>query len=428
VREIELLEIALVENIPGDIINEYVKEPGYRIVKKFMDRLRTKYSVSDDEALWAINSWISAMEPIGRQAHGGKILQRTPLEGDDLYNYSVNNQGRHEDTPGEPAKIDNGDDTYRTENCGTCDTLNDTANTAEAIVTGPEMEMPGLDERPMVQAGDVKIDNVHFTMTSLKAVSPGKWFLVDIWAHLGSDREEVLTRARDEYGAEQISSKTKGPIRVSRSTLLSVTLHVEDAVVETPEDMLLWDGEIANTSFRVKTDRNSGALHGLATISLDGLQIARLYFDIMIGKGDEAVDKLKIKEEVHRKAFVSYASQDREKVMARLQGIMKMAPHLEIFMDVLSLRSGDYWEQELWKVIPANDVFYLFWSQHARNSPWVEKEWKCALREKGLDFIDPIPLVSPEKAPPPPELSKKHFNEPLLAFITDKKETANFDF
>jgi hypothetical protein len=104
-----------------------------------------------------------------------------------------------------------------------------------------------------------------------------------------------------------------------------------------------------------------------------------------------------------------------------VQGIQKAAPALEIFLDVISLRSGQYWEQELRRIIPSNDVFYLFWSEKARGSDWVEKEWRCALETRGLDFIDPVPLVSPERVPPPPELASKHFNDALLTFMAAEK-------
>ena len=67
-------------------------------------------------------------------------------------------------------------------------------------------------------------------------------------------------------------------------------------------------------------------------------------------------------------------------------------------------------------MIPASDVFYLFWSAHASASKWVEREWRTALRTGGLDFIDPVPLQPPEDAPPPPELAGLHFNDWMLAF------------
>ena len=39
-----------------------------------------------------------------------------------------------------------------------------------------------------------------------------------------------------------------------------------------------------------------------------------------------------------------------------------------------------------------------------------------ALEKRGLGFIDPVPLESPQLSPPPVELASKHFNDPWLAF------------
>ena len=100
--------------------------------------------------------------------------------------------------------------------------------------------------------------------------------------------------------------------------------------------------------------------------------------------------------------------------------MQKVNPGLDVFFDVLTLRAGENLENRLNKIIPENDVFYLFWSQSANvpnGSRKVEKKWKCALNTQGADFIDPVPLVSPEIVPPPPELSNKHFNDWVLACL-----------
>ena len=96
--------------------------------------------------------------------------------------------------------------------------------------------------------------------------------------------------------------------------------------------------------------------------------------------------------------------------------MQKIAPDLDVFLDVVKLRSGEDWEEKLWQVIPESDVFYLFWSAAAKASPWGEREWRCALNRRGEEFIDPVPLVSPEEVRPPDELSKKHFNDWTLAY------------
>ena len=60
---------------------------------------------------------------------------------------------------------------------------------------------------------------------------------------------------------------------------------------------------------------------------------------------------------------------------------------------------------------------YLFWSRAARASKWVDLEWRIALDRNGLGRIDPVPLESPDLAPPPSELAALHFNDWMLAYL-----------
>jgi hypothetical protein len=241
---------------------------------------------------------------------------------------------------------------------------------------------------------------------------------MDLWAHLSEDREEILKRAKQGTPGGEIIIQSQGPVRVRQGTKLVVHLAIEGMVVDEPQKELLWDGEIGNARFLASAPKNApeGTHHGLATIYIVGLQVIRFSFSLHVAEMKPSVIQIPIREERHRKAFASYASADIDRVLPRLQGMQKAAPSLEIFMDVLALRSGDYWENKLWQIIPASDIFYLFWSDHAKKSEWVEKEWRCALQHRGLDFIDPVPLVSPEEVPPPQELASKHFNDWVLAY------------
>jgi hypothetical protein len=82
---------------------------------------------------------------------------------------------------------------------------------------------------------------------------------------------------------------------------------------------------------------------------------------------------------------------------------------------MVSLHTGQDWQQQLLDNIRSRDIFYLFWSVAASQSAWVDREWRYALLEKGLDYIHPIPLEDPRLAPPPVELASKHFNDLILA-------------
>lgn len=92
-----------------------------------------------------------------------------------------------------------------------------------------------------------------------------------------------------------------------------------------------------------------------------------------------------------------------------------MLPQLDLFLDVVSLRSGERWKERVHEEIASRDAFYLFWSMAASTSQWVASEWRLALETRGLDYISPVPLVSPSAVPPPQELASLHFNDWTLS-------------
>lgn len=105
-------------------------------------------------------------------------------------------------------------------------------------------------------------------------------------------------------------------------------------------------------------------------------------------------------------------------IIARIiQGMRKARPDMDIFFDIENLRSGESWQNTLQTEIDRRDILFLCWSHFAKQSKWVDTEWRYAFNQKGADGIEPIPLESPSVCPPPEELSKKHFNDKMLFII-----------
>jgi hypothetical protein len=240
--------------------------------------------------------------------------------------------------------------------------------------------------------------------------------VVDVWAFLERQRERALARARRE-AEEPLKVKSGGPARIRRGAKLTVLLHIADLEIAEPRGQLAWDGEIASVSFAVAVPEaiTPGVRVGMATICVRSVPIVRLAFQVTVGAGAGERQVAQVQERRTRSAFASYAHQDRPAVLPRVHGLQKAG--VDVFVDVLRLRSGDRYERELEREIESADVFFLFWSRAARASSWVEKEWRLALERRGIDFIDPFPLESPEVAPPPAELAGSlHFNDWILAF------------
>jgi hypothetical protein len=245
----------------------------------------------------------------------------------------------------------------------------------------------------------------------------GNSYPLDVWAHLDQQRQEVLEKARQQAAGADFHIHTEGPYKVARGTSLTVRVRVQGLRIKPAQKTILWDGEIGNASFvlTVPPDSAGGSRAGTATVYANGLKIASLSFVLQVAPQSFAVPT---QERRIRTAFASYASDDRDKVLARIQGIQKGAPDMDVFIDVARLRSGDNWQLRLRDEIIRRDVLYLFWSEAAKSSRWVTWEWKCALQERGIEFIDPIPLVSPKSVPPPPELAAIHFDEWVLAYMS----------
>ena len=261
------------------------------------------------------------------------------------------------------------------------------------------------------------IDPVHFSVTSAPVMAPNSKPVIDVWAHLGEQRDQVLARARQQAVGRKVRIHGEGPVAVVRGTTLTVHVRIAGLQVTPPHQPILWVGEIGNASFRViiPADATHGSYEGTATILTGGLAIATVLFDVEVGERVPGALRLQERQQRYRKAFASYAAEDRARVVEIIRGMEKARPSLNVFVDVADLRSGEHWQTRLQKEIVKRDILYLFWSRAASRSKWVEWEWRCALEKRGINFIDPCPLVSPERVPPPAELTSLHFNDRWLA-------------
>lgn len=279
----------------------------------------------------------------------------------------------------------------------------------------------GASSREQVPAG--MLERVHFTITAPPVMPPGRTYELDFWAHLESQRREVVQRAKEQSAGSELKIRTTGPTKVSRGTVLSVRLDIGDLTVDPPSASVVWEGEVGNVGFLVTVPAGVpfGTRVGTAGIHIAGLKVATLRFVVDVQEKPSERARLAVSEERIRRAFASYASSDRDAVLARVQGIQKGAPGIDVFVDVARLKPGEKWPEVLRKEILDRDVLYLFWSKAASRSEWVDREWHYALEQHGINFIDPVPLVSPEVVPPPPELAcELHFNDWILAYMRNK--------
>ncbi len=196
-------------------------------------------------------------------------------------------------------------------------------------------------------------------------------------------------------------------------SILTVAVSIPGFSVADSESPLLWRGRTGVVGFEVTPERDltPGPYIGIARVSLSGLLVASVCFVVTVGsRADDRCDRTSTVKKISS-AFASYETEDRTNVLSRIQGMQKILPSLDVFLDVLSIRSGEKWRERIDEEIVQRDAFFLFWSRAASKSPWVDYEWRKALSTRGENFIDPVPLEPPALVPVPKELAMLHFTD-----------------
>lgn len=266
----------------------------------------------------------------------------------------------------------------------------------------------------------VDLPKVNFSAIAPKELIKGEYSLIEIIMYENAFRNEVEQIIAD---SEASVKETKGGVlSIEKNAHIKIVLNSPDLAIDDNVEEQYWCGEYARFTFPIELplDFRKPQILFTASVYIDDVIATRLKFIAKCKTFRE--QKIEIKRDDILSAFVSYASQDRHRVAMIIQGMKKARPNMDIFFDVESLRSGDDWESALWTEIDKRDILFLCWSHFAKESKWVDAEWRYALSNKGADCIEPVPIESPDVCPPPEELTRKHFNDKLLYIINSVKE------
>lgn len=259
------------------------------------------------------------------------------------------------------------------------------------------------------------IDSVQFSAIAADRVIPGKYLPVNIVMYEDAFRKSVDDIVRTH--GKNVKEAKSGYHDVERYSSIKVVLSSDDVTVEDGEAVQKWSGKYLNFEFTVKVPKDFEDDQILLTATVYINDIIATKLKLILDCDRKHRYNISVTREDIVSAFVSYASQDRNRVAFIIQGMKKVRPDMDIFFDIESLRSGQRWEEVLKREIENRDVLFLCWSRYARESKWVDMEWRYALESKGEDSIEPIPIEPPDICPPPIELQQKHFNDKMLFII-----------
>ena len=265
---------------------------------------------------------------------------------------------------------------------------------------------------------------VDFSAIAPKQLVKGEGFIINIVMYEKEFRDYVDEVIKD-YDCPVKESK-KGRFTVEKKRTVKILLHSNDIEIDDNEDSSVWEGEYLNFNFSLYLSENyqKNQIQFFADVYVDDVILTQLKFFADISAPAQNTN-LSIYRHDIMSAFISYASQDRARVASIVQGMQAIRPEMNIFFDIDKIQSGDYWEDILKQSIDESDILYLCWSDNARKSEWVYKEWKYSFDSKGIESIEPIPIEPPDVCPPPEELKSKHFNSRLIYIIEHYKNNNN---
>jgi hypothetical protein len=273
-------------------------------------------------------------------------------------------------------------------------------------------------------------DRVECSVFAPPTVPRGSTFLIQAFAHTPSHAREAMRRAK-EFDAESARRAIRTlESSVSRGTKLTFGLTMPGLRIDDPMQSLVWLGATESVEFGVSIPRRYrlGNVVGTITVSQDWVPIGHIKFTLKVTASPTADQERPprsisaVGEQARRyeMAFVSYASEDRTRVLERVQVLPMFG--VRIFQDVLDLEPGERWERSLYRHIDESDIVLLFWSSAAKRSTWVRKELRYALdRKHGDEFappeIGPVIIEGPPVPRPWKELAHLHFNDRMIYFM-----------
>ncbi len=291
------------------------------------------------------------------------------------------------------------------------------------VITGRQ-EKPPAGPAPWVPFGvpsevalSAPADEVNFSAWHPSALPVGETAKLLVYAHLLSARDAVAADAGQVLGKEAAGyrqAKAAATTAIAPGTEILVVPQGEGLLFDPPQARITWSGawQRADFSMTATGERAGHVIEGSIACYVGPLLIADLRLPVVVPRPGDLEEQQKPAVQsarLYQAIFASYSHDDTALVEAMEKAYNALG--MDYLRDVMTLKSGQSWSDELLGMIERADVFQLFWSTPASRSAYVEQEWRHALglgASKGPAFIRPIyweKLLPPVPAP----LQRIHF-------------------
>lgn len=282
--------------------------------------------------------------------------------------------------------------------------------------SAPESETPLQNQCPDSSIRSIwaplhlhSTQEIFVVSTISQDVSPGEAISVKLAIFVEAHRNPAMDSVHQQRPAGQtiVSQRCRWQVGTSITVVVKWGEYSNMCIQQ-----LEWCGawNVASFELGVSATEHSEMISVSIGVVVEGVRLIEIREFVRIrpiGGGESQITHMEVR--VPQSAFASYSRPDRVDVLGRLRSL-RSATGIDVFIDCLSMNPSEQWKIKVRREIMRRDTFFLFWSRSAKNSKWVDWEWRQALATKGLLGIQAHPLDSTVEAPPPLELEALRFD------------------
>lgn len=276
---------------------------------------------------------------------------------------------------------------------------------------------PNYGTRVVCENTGLKVSKVDFSVVAPSSVVKGEYSLIDVIMY-----EEQFRKIVDDIIAQSetvVKEIRSSAVKVIETAKIKMIISTPDFEIQDDTEEREWIGDYLDFNFFVMVPDRLEKIQVLFTITvfINNIMSTRLNFTAKVTNLKEK-QEMDIHREDIKSVFVSFAEQDKSRVLRIIQGVQLIRPDMDIFMDADAIRLRKDYDYLVKKEIDYRDVFYLCWSGFAKRSKQVESEWRYALEKKGITGIETLLLELPDNCSLPVELQSKHFYDKIFIHMT----------
>jgi len=272
----------------------------------------------------------------------------------------------------------------------------------------------------------ILIEDAQFTVYRPQAVRPKRWYTLLAFVHRSKaegpsepDPVEEVTRLAtqvlgdDSEDYQVITEDSSQP--VPKEGEITLVPDFEGIEFNPRQRTFRWTEAVHREEFRFRAESalDGQTVRGRLSAYVGVVLIADVNLAIRVetGASGEKVATKAGTASPYRKIFASYSRKDLP-VVLQFEHLARALGD-RYLRDLTTLRAGEPWNSRLQEMILEANVFQLFWSWNAMDSPLVRQEWEYALSLGRPNFVRPTYWEEPmprQPGLPPAELEALHFH------------------